>query len=340
LKEIPQSTAWYLSSITESRGKQALFLKQSPQKLKTLKEHALIESAVSSNRLEGVTIDRSRIGTVIFGKPLLRDRDEEEVKGYRDALNMIHIQNKSLKFSEKTIRKMHSLCRGETGDAGQYKTRDNDIIEKYPDGRERVRFRTVPVKKTKKAMQDLESLWKAGIKEKWIHPIILMAGADLDFLCIHPFRDGNGRVSRLILLLLCYHLGLEVGTYISLERLVELNKERYYETLEQSSQGWHERKHDPWPYINFILYIIKTAYGKFEERIGKLKNPRGSKTSLVISVIEKIQGDFRVADLREACPSVSIDMIRHILKKLKKEGRIICIGRGHTASWKKTDKWK
>jgi Fic family protein len=210
-----------------------------------LREHALIESAVSSNRIEGVEVEQARIGTLVFGKPLLRDRDEEEVRGYRDALQLIHEQGTKLPVSEETILKLHRLTRGEIWDAGQYKEKDSDIIEKYPDGRERVRFKTVSAAETAGCMQELIERWHDCVREHWVHPLIALAAFNLDFLCIHPFRDGNGRVSRLLLLLQCYHLGYEVGRYISLERIIEQNKERYYETLEQSSQGWHEGKHDP-----------------------------------------------------------------------------------------------
>jgi Fic family protein len=138
------STAWYLADLGEARGKQELFTKQSPQRLRVLREHALIESAVSSNRIEGVNVDQARIGTIIFGKSLLRDRDEEEVRGYRDALKLIHEQGPKLSVSEETIKKLHRLTRGDIWDAGKYKDKDTDIIEKYPDGRERVRFKAVP----------------------------------------------------------------------------------------------------------------------------------------------------------------------------------------------------
>ncbi len=155
LESIPTTTSWYLADLGEARGKQELFTKQSPQRLKVLREHALIESAVSSNRIEGVEVDQVRIGTIVFGKPLLRDRDEEEVRGYRDALQLIHEQKAKLPVSEETILKLHRLTRGEIWDAGHYKEKDSDIIEKYPDGRERVRFKTVPVAETVLCMQEL-----------------------------------------------------------------------------------------------------------------------------------------------------------------------------------------
>jgi Fic family protein len=332
---IPAVTSWYLSDLGEARGKQDLFTRQSPQKLKVLREHALIESAVSSNRIEGVEVEQSRIHTVVFGKSLLKDRDEEEIRGYRDALKLIHEQGKNISISEETILKLHRTIRGDISDAGKYKEKDGDIIEKYSDGRERVRFKTVEATRAQVAMGQLIELWKDCLDEKWVHPLIALAAFNLDFLCIHPFRDGNGRVSRLLLLLQCYHLGYEVGRYISIERLIEQNKERYYETLEQSSQGWHEGKHDPWPYMNYILFILKTAYREFEERVGQIKSPRGAKTDLVDAAIKGFSREFSLNDLEKACPGVSRDMIRRVLRDLQKGKKVECLGRGPGALWRK-----
>ncbi|HAF15908.1 MAG TPA: Fic family protein [Blastocatellia bacterium] len=331
---IPTTTAWYLADLGEARGKQELFTKQSPQRLKVLREHALIESAVSSNRIEGVEVDKSRVGTLIFGKPPFQDRDEEEVSGYRDALRLIHERGANLPISEATIKKLHKLSRGKIWDAGKYKEKDIDIIQTYPDGRSRVRFKTVSAKQTPKAMAELTELWQRGLRERWVHPFALVAALNLDFLCIHPFRDGNGRVSRLLFLLACYHSGLEVGRYISLERLIEENKERYYEVLEQSSQGWHEGKNDPWPTINFLLYTLTQACKEFESRLGQVKSPRGEKTALVEAAIARQSGDFRVSDIQHACPGVSVDLIRTVLKRLK-GSEAECLGRGPAAKWSK-----
>ena len=172
------------------------------------------------------------------------------------------------------------------------------------------------------------------------HSCRLTPFLSLDFLCIHPFRDGNGRVSRLLLLLQCYHLGFEVGRYISLERLIEQNKERYYETLEQSSQSWHEGKHDPWPYINYVLSIIRTAYRELEHRLGRIQSPKGEKTRLVLHAIDTTLGPFSVAELQNKCPNVSVDMIRRVLKNLRAKDQIECLGRGQNARWQKTAEWE
>jgi Fic family protein len=334
LASLPMTVSWYLADLGEAKGKQELFTRQSPQRLKVLREHALIESAVSSNRIEGIEIDQSRIGTVIFGRPTLRDRNEEEVRGYREALKRVHEQGAKLPLTEETVKELHRLCRGEIWDAGQYKERESDIIERYPDGRQRVRFRTVPAAETPACLRELATLWRHCNQELWVHPLIALAAFNLDFLCIHPFRDGNGRVSRLLLLLQCYHLGYDVGRYISLERLIEQNKERYYETLEESSQDWHEGKHNPWPYINFLLSILKAAYKEFEERLSQVKSPKGAKTALIESAVRNFTGEFTLNDLKRACPGVSRDMVRRVLRDLQKAEMVECLGRGPGALWR------
>jgi len=336
---IPSATSWYLADLGEARGKQELFTHQSPQRLKVLREHALIESAVSSNRIEGVTVDQARIGTIVFGKPSLRDRDEEEVRGYRDALKWIHEKNAAIPISEETILQLHRMARGQIGDAGRYKEKDGDIIERFADGRERVRFKPVPAARTPESMKETLALWADCLKQHWVHPLIALAGFNLDFLCVHPFRDGNGRVSRLLLLLGCYHLGYEVGRYISLERLIEDNKERYYETLQAGSQRWHDGKHDPWPYVNFLLYILKTAYAEFESRFGQVAEPKGAKTETVVSAIGRAADPFQVAGIQATCPAVGVDLIRKVLKTLKNQGKVKCLSRGRNAAWQKTHRW-
>lgn len=333
---IPAATSWYLADVAQSLGKQELFTRQAPQKLKALREHALIESAVSSNRIEGVEVEPKRVGTIVFGKSLLRDRDEEDVRGYRTALDLIHSKGATLPVTEETVRRLHSLSRGGVGDAGEYKQSENDITEVHPGGRREVRFRTVRAAETPHFMAELMQHWQDVRTARAVHPLIALGAFNLDFLCIHPFRDGNGRASRLLLLLTCYHAGLEVGRYISLERLIEQNKERYYETLKLSSEGWHQGKHDPWHYINFLLYTLKDAYKEFESRVGDMAAMRGEKQGLVVSAVDRTMGPFSVADLQRQCPGVSVDMIRHVLKQLREKGRVECTGRGRNAMWKKT----
>ncbi len=337
---IPPSIAWYLSDLGEAKGKQDLFTHQSPQKLKVLKEYALIESVVSSNRIEGVEIPKNRINPVILGRSHLRDRNEEEIRGYRKALDLIHQEGMKLRISKNAILDLHKLIRGDIWDAGEYKNKDSHIIERYADNAERIRFKTVSAKATPSAMKLLLDRWDETLKEKNLPSLISLAAFNLDFLCIHPFRDGNGRVSRLLMLLQSYHLGFEVGRFISLERLIEENKDRYYETLEESSRGWHEKKHDPWPYIAYVLFILKSAYKEFEQRISALKYPRGEKTNLILEAIQNASEKFSVADIQAKCPSISVDMIRKVLFDLRQNSYVKCLGRGKHAKWSRTKKYR
>ncbi|MBX3729828.1 MAG: Fic family protein [Candidatus Sumerlaeia bacterium] len=333
-ESLPTVTAFMLGELGEARGRQDLHTKQAPQKLMKLRESATIESAISSNRIEGVEVEHSRVGTLMHGNTSFRDRDEAEVSGYRDALRLVHEGGASLPIAESTILRLHAAYRGYIWDAGVYKEKDADIIEKHPDGRSRIRFRTVPADKTPAAMTELFDLWQQGFRERKMPPLVLAGALNLDFLCIHPFRDGNGRASRLLLLQSLYHCGLEVGRYISIERLVEQHKDRYYETLEISSRNWLEGAHNPWPYINFLLFIANRAYKELEERMGQVAAPRGEKSAAIEAAIERRTNPFRVSDIQADCPTVSVDLIRRVLKGLK-GSKVECLGRGPRALWRR-----
>lgn len=339
LESLPTAVAWYLEEIAESRGRQELFLRQSPQVLQALREHALIESAVSSNRIEGVEVEQARVATLVFGRPAPRDRNEEELRGYRDALNLVHTRAEGLPIDEETLRELHRLSRGQAPDGGRYKSRDVDIVQTSPNGSSRLRFRTVPAADTPAAMQALFRSWEACLEARRIPFLVLLAAMNLDFLCIHPFRDGNGRASRLLLLLGCYHAGLQAGRYISLERVIEENKEGYYEALERSSVGWHEALHDPWPYVRFVLYAIRTVCRELEGRVGQMAAPRGAKTQLLEQSLARLPQPFTLADVERSCPGVSRDMVRKVLKNLRHAGRLSCTGRGPAARWVRKGTW-
>jgi Fic family protein len=332
---IPTATVWLLSDLAEYRGKQELYTRQAPQRLKVLREHALIESAVSSNRIEGVEIDRKRVGTVVFGKGLLQDRNEEEVRGYQSALRWIHESQEAIALTPAILLRLHHLTRPNIWDSGRLKKDDGEIIEKHPDGSVSLRFKPMSAKETPEALQQLCTLSTHLLRDREVPPLIVWAAQNLDFLCIHPFRDGNGRVSRLLLLLMLYQLGFEAGRYISLERIIEINKERYYETLKISSDGWHEGHHNPWPYVNYLLYTLKEVYEEFARRVGDLNAQRGEKTANILHCIEQRSGPFTVADIQRACPGVGVDMIRRVLKQLKAKQQVQCLGMGRNAQWTK-----
>lgn len=280
-------------------------------------------------------MERVRVGTLVFGRSAPRDRDEEELRGYRRALEWIHRDAAAIPSGEETVREFHRLVRGDIWDAGQYKAEDGEIVERTPDGRSRVRFTPVSAVATPAAMADLHALAARAGQERWAPAPLLVAAANLDFLCIHPFRDGNGRVSRLLWLLESYRLGLEVGRYISLERLIEQDKQGYYDALERSSRGWHEGRHDPWPYVLFLMSVWCAAYRELEARLGEATEPRGAKRSRVREAVGQLLGSFSLEEVRRACPGVSDETLRKALKELRDEGRIECLGRGVNSRWRK-----
>ncbi len=338
--KISLGTIWLMNSISEYKGKQELYKKQSPQVLKTLLQTAIVESSESSNRIEGVTIDRSRLKPLLIGHSKPRDRSEEEVVGYRKALELIHKKYKSLEITPDTIQKLHLLCRGETWDSGKWKEKNNDIIKKHPDGRVEVIFKPLSAKKTPMAIEQLCLSYEQSVSQLKYPDLYAIGCLILDFLSIHPFRDGNGRVSRLLTLLALYQQGYEVGHYISLERIIEESKETYYEVLNKSSQLWHESKHDTSPWINYFLGTVIGAYKEFETRAGNITPARGTKTGIVISEISKQAGEFNISEIELACPGVSRPMIRVVLEKLRDEGKLENVGMGRGARWKKRDnKW-
>lgn len=333
--DLPLSAVWLMNSIAEYKGKQELYAKQSPQVLKSLMEMALIESAESSNRIEGVTVDKARLKPLIIGKVKPRDRSEEEVAGYRKALDLIHTKNKSLRITPQTIKELHHLCRGEAGDVSKWKEKDNDIIRKHPDGRVEVIFNPVSAKQTPEMIKQLCLAYENSVTQLKYPDLYAIACLVLDFLCIHPFRDGNGRVYRLLTLLALYEHGYQVGKYISIERITEQSKETYYESLNKSSQKWHSAKHDVFPWFNYFLGTILAAYKELEERASNIKPVRGAKTEIIIKAIEGQHGDFSISDVERACPNVSRVMIKKVFLQMQKDKKIKCLGKGQSAKWKR-----
>jgi Fic family protein len=333
---LPQGVVWMLETLAAARGKQAVYEQQSPHVLKTLRELALIESAESSNRIEGVTVDHARLRPLVIGDAPPRDRPEEEIVGYRRALDWIHTRRAAIELSPDTCLGLHALAQGgTTGDAGVWKTRANDIIEIFPDGRREVRFRPLAPKLVPEAMKEMFLAHGHLLDQRLVTPLVALAALILDFTCIHPFRDGNGRVSRLLLLLGLYHHDFEVGRTISLERVIEQTKEEYYATLLQSSAGWHEGKHDLMPWLTYLLSTLRIAYREFEERASRARPQRGEKTDLVESVLENLTGTFGIGDVERLAPNVGRDMIRRVMNRWRDAGKLEVLGRGRDARWRK-----
>ncbi len=330
---VPMGTNWLLNDLAEAKGKQELYTRQSPQVLKALREMALVQSVESSNRIEGVTVDRDRLRPLVLGNARPKDRSEQDIMGYRRAVNLIHSQADALPISSNLLRRLHRLCQEGSGDAGQFKKIDNEVIELRPGAAPLVRFKCVSAKATPAAVDELCRVYCHAIDQDHIPPLVAIGALVLDFLCIHPFRDGNGRVSRLLTLLALYQQGYEVGRYISLERLVEEAKEDYYRVIQESSRRWHEGKHDLLPWLNHMLAVIRRAYGEFERRAGEVKAPRRAKAGLVLAAIREQSGEFRLTDIEQACPGVGREWIRSLLTDLKAAGDATCQGKGPAARW-------
>lgn len=327
-----------IRSLGEFRGRQALYARQSPQVLERLREIAVIQSTESSNRIEGVTAPIERIRALVAEKTAPRDRSEQEIAGYRDVLKTIHASHADMVFTPGLVRQLHrDLYQFTAVEGGDWKATSNDITETRPDGTVVVRFRPLAPHLTPEAMDELH----ARFDERWhageLEPLILIATYVLDFLCIHPFRDGNGRMARLLSLLLLYRAGDEVGRYVSLEKMVEDTRESYYDTLHASSQGWHEGAHDlrPW-WEYFAGVMLLGAYREFEDRAGMLTTVRGAKRDAVIDAVERLPRAFRLGDVERICPGVSRPTINRTLRQLRDEGRIQCTRGGRDALWEKT----
>ncbi|HRK95307.1 MAG TPA: Fic family protein [Rhodospirillales bacterium] len=323
-----------IGTIREYRGKEALYRQQAPQVLETLRQVAVIQSVESSNRIEQVIAPPKRIRELVEKKTQPQNRSEQEIAGYRDVLNVIHRDHDAIPFSPNVVLQFHRdlLAYAGTGGGG-WKISDNTIAEIEPDGRRCLRFQPLPAYRTAEAMTELHGrfneTWEAGR----IEPLLLIAAYVLDFLCIHPFADGNGRMARLLSLLLLYRAGYGVGRFISLERIIEESKESYYETLYACSQGWHEGRHDLAPWTEYFLGVVVRAYGAFEDRVGLITQARGAKSEMVRAAIRTFARPFAVRELQLSCPNVSIDLIRSVLRQEREAGRVEALGRGRDALW-------
>ncbi len=329
----PMPTAWLMGACMEAKGKQELWTMQKPEILEALREQAIIQSVESSNRIEGVTVSPDRLRPILLGKSKPRDRSEEELVGYRKALNWIYSRKNPPSMAPEVIVRLHGTCQGGfSGDAGEWKKRDNEIIEYDERGEPFVRFKPTSARATPKTMDRLCVVYRDFCGQDRMPPLLAAATFVFDFLCVHPFRDGNGRVSRLLTTLLLQEHGYEVGRYISLERLVEESKEDYYEVLQRCSAGWHEGTNEIAPWWNYLLGILKTAYREFAERVEQFGEV--GKADLVRAAVLRQDGSFAVSDIEALCPSVSVPYIRKVLRQMRDEKKVVVEGYGRGAKWK------
>lgn len=333
---IPNNFIAIIRQIGEHKGKQDLYKRQAPEMLENLRQVAVIQSTESSNRLEGIIADINAIERLVLQDAKPTNRTEGEIAGYRDVLNTIHNNFKNIPFKDSVILQLHrDLMKYAGKEGGKWKSTKNEITQELPDGTKIIRFVPVEPHLTPEYMRSLHERYDLLASEQKLDPLILIPLFVLDFLCIHPFLDGNGRMARLITVLLLYHNNYEVGRYISLERIIEQTKDSYYETLYKSSQGWYEEKHDVIPWIDYFLSTLLASYREFEERFTKIISGKGSKTEIVHSAIKSIIGEFTISELEKACPTVSRDMIRRVLFNLRDEGEIEPLGKGRYAKWRK-----
>ncbi len=328
-----------LRALGEYRGKQELFTRRSPEALTSLQKLAMVESTVSSNRLEGIVVEDERARDIVLKSARPKERPEQEVAGYRDALSLIHKSAKDMHFTTAVVRRLHAtICKYLPEGGGNWKKEDNVILEQRPDGTARVRFRPVAAALTGGAMEKLVKEYDRTITDGE-EPLVVIPLAIFDFLCIHPFKEGNGRVARLLTLLLLYRAGYNVGRYISLERITEESRESYYEALEKASRGWHEGKHDIFPWLTYFWGVLLRAYKEFEERVGSVTTRRGAKTEQIELAVKRRVGPFAISDVENDCLGTSRDMIRRVLRKLRDEGKIRTTGVGRNAKWVKIKDW-
>lgn len=333
---IPIEFAGTLRVLGEYRGKQELFTKQTPQVLNTLKQVAIIQSTESSNRIEGVVVEEKRLKDLLEKKTTPKNRPEAEVVGYRNVLARIHTSASIFSITPETIQKIHRDMLLHTDlPAGVWKKLDNTVEEQLPDGRWITRFVPVSARETPYYINELCTRFNKLWEERSIDHLLLIHAFVLDFLCIHPFTDGNGRVSRLLTVLLLHQAGYEVGRYISLERIIEDSKETYYEVLQNVSEKWHDGQHQILPWWRYSLGILIAAYKEFEDRVGMVRASRGAKTTWILDAVENLPNEFGIKDVGIACPGVSRPMIRIILESLRKEGKLEVIGAGRGALWRK-----
>ncbi|MDB5098368.1 MAG: hypothetical protein JWM80_2789 [Cyanobacteria bacterium RYN_339] len=333
----PMALLRTLTLLAEYKGKEASFFQQSPQVLDTLRDLAVIQSTESSNRIEQIEAPSERIKALIRETTTPRDRSEQEIAGYRDVLKLIHASAPDIPFTPGVVLQLHrDLYRYTPATGGRWKQSDNEITAKHPDGRLEVRFKAVPASETRAAMIALHEAYDRLRSVHEIEPLLLIPAYVLDFLCIHPFADGNGRMARLLTLLLLYQGGFRVGGFVSLEKVVEETKEGYYDALYQSSLRWHEGEHSlvPW-WEYFTGVMLLTSYRRFEERVGTVSKGRGAKRARLVQAIDRLPASFRIADLEQACPDVSRPTITRTLDELRRQGKLRCSGMGRDARWEK-----
>ena len=318
-----------VAAIYKEAGKQELYLKQRPEELEKLVEIAKIQSTEASNAIEGIVTTNTRIRQLVEEKTTPRNRNEQEIAGYRDVLNIIHESFEAIPITQNYILQMHKILYNHMNNpvAGRTKTVQNYISAAYPDGRTQILFTPLSPYETPEALDRICEEYNRVIGNLELEPLIAIPVFIHDFLCIHPFNDGNGRMSRLLTTLLLYRSGFFVGKYISLEAKIAGNKDLYYNALLASQNGWHEGEDDPVPFIKYLLGTVLAAYRDFEDRFAIVETKRSALEMVRLASRNKI-GHFTKQDIRELCPSLSVSSVEGALRKLVASGELKREGSG------------
>lgn len=333
-----------VAKIHEYKGRQALFVRQKPVELERLLEIARIQSTEASNKIEGIVTTGTRMKQLIAERTTPRNRDEDEIMGYRDVLSTIHESSEFIPLRPSYILQLHRdlFRRASLSFGGAFKNVQNYINETRSDGTVVTRFTPVTPYETPGAIEAICTAYDQALANEKVDALILIPAFICDFLCIHPFNDGNGRMSRLLTLLLLYKSGYAVGKYISIEKQIEKTKEKYYEALEFADVGWHEAQNDPTSFIRYMLQVLLACYTEFEDRLGTIANINGSSSAydIVKRYTEEKLGKFTGADVVAHCPSIGRSSVLAALKRLSEEGGIVRHGSGRSTFYVRAEKMK
>lgn len=328
-----------VGAIREYKGKQELYLNARADFLNALMEVAKIQSTTSSNRIEGISTTDARLRELMSQKTIPRNRNEQEIAGYRDVLATIHESHDFISVTPNVLLQLHRdlYSKQPQGTGGHWKLNDNVIEETDSSGKTFVRFRPASAVETPMVMETLCENYRRAIDAGTFDSLLLIPMFIFDFLCVHPFHDGNGRMSRLLTLLLLYRSGFAVGKYISIEMLIENSKTEYYEALRASSDNWHENENDAKPFVEYILGIVLKAYRELESRVEGLVNTKMSKAERIRAVFLTTLGKITKKDILLKCPDISVAMVELTLKAMLDDGSIRKIGNGRTTAYARND---
>jgi Fic family protein len=326
----------YLTTIHEYKGEQRLIAERHADVLESLVEVAKIQSTESSNKIEGIYTSDERLKKIVLDKTMPKTRNECEIAGYRDVLNTIHENFPHIPIRDTFILQLHrDLYKFENvSNAGRFKTVDNVIEEEDSNGNKFVRFSPLPAWETPEAIMNLCTAYNEMINRSEADPLLIIPMFIIDFLCIHPFNDGNGRMSRLLTLLLLYQNDYIVGKYISLEKMIERTKDNYYDVLQESSKGWLEGENDYEAFVKYILGIITAAYREFFDRVQIVEEKKVPKPDRIEELIKNHLGTITKAELVDAAPGISTTTVQRTLTDLVKAEKIIKIGNGRYTKYK------